>query len=82
MQDILVLYCQRRNIAYSAVLSRLLSPLLAVPDRASRTLASSCFYTVASTFAPLINLNVSGIFMSHFGFCSQCKAAQFATSYG
>jgi hypothetical protein len=59
MQDILVLYCQRRNIAYSAVLCRLLSPLLAVPDRASRTLASSCFYTVASTFAPLINLNVS-----------------------
>jgi hypothetical protein len=59
MQDILALYCQRRNVQYSPVLCRLLSPLLAVPERASRTLASSCFYTVASTFVPLLNLPVS-----------------------
>ena len=30
MQDILVLYCQRRNFAYKSVLCRLLSPLLVV----------------------------------------------------
>lgn len=59
MHDILALYCQRRSIAYSTILCRLLSPLLVVPERASRTMSSSCFYTLASDFIPLINLNVS-----------------------
>lgn len=69
MHDILSLYCQRRQIAYSSVLCRLLSPLLAVPQRASRAQASSCFYTLASEFAPLVNLNVS---MCTLCFCGLC----------
>jgi len=59
MHDILSLYCARRQVAYNSVYCRLLAPLLVVPEPASRAAASSCFYSLASEFAPLINLNVS-----------------------
>jgi len=57
MQDILVLYCQRRSIPYNPILCRLLCPLIVTQNRVSRTLASSCFYSLVSMFIPLINLN-------------------------
>ena len=59
MHDILVLYCQRRNIPYKSMLCRLLSPLLVVPKRSSRVQVSSSFYALATDFVPLINLPVS-----------------------
>ena len=69
LQDLLVLYCQRRNVPYRAVLCRLLSPLLVVPEPASRTQASSAFYTLASSFTPLINLNVRPSSQSPLSIC-------------
>jgi hypothetical protein len=59
MQDLLSLYCLRRNLAYSSVLGQLMSPLLLTTHTPSRTMASSCFYSLVSSFAPLVNLNVS-----------------------
>ena len=73
MHDILSLYCQRRQIAYNSVLCRLLSPLLAVPQRASRAQASSCFYNLSSEFAPLINLNVSRSSQYYYSFAPKLR---------
>jgi hypothetical protein len=59
MQDLLTLYCLRRNLAYSSVLGQLLAPLLLTAHTPSRPMVSSCFYSLVSSFAPLVNLNVS-----------------------
>lgn len=60
MQDILLLYCQRRKVDYKSVLCRILSTLLVTGNanhRFSRAVASSCFYSIASEFLPLLNLS-------------------------
>ena len=57
MQDILILYCSRREKEYSTVLCHLLSPLLLGSNSFSKEMASFCFYTLASVFAPLLSLD-------------------------
>lgn len=56
MQSVLMLYCQRRQLDYRGQLCRVLSCLLAVPDRPSVGLSSSCFYSIASEFLPFVSL--------------------------
>ena len=56
MQSVLMLYCQRRQLEYRGQLCRVLSCLLAVPERPSVGLSSSCFYSIASDFLPFGSL--------------------------
>jgi len=58
LKDLLVLYCVRRGTAYHPFLCHLLAPLVVQPFPLSRSLASSCFYSLGSGFIPLINLQV------------------------
>ena len=59
VHDILVLYCVRRQAVYQPVYCSLLAPMIAVSQGAmSRSLASSCFYSLATEFVPIINLKV------------------------
>jgi hypothetical protein len=60
LHDILVLYCVRRQVEYSPLYCSLLAPLV-VTTRGSmpRSLASSCFYSLATEFIPIMNLKVS-----------------------
>jgi hypothetical protein len=54
--DIISLYCKRRQLGYSSVLSVMLAPILAC--NMTKAQASSSFYSLASSFLPLINLQV------------------------
>jgi hypothetical protein len=56
MQSVLMLYCKRRQLDYRGQLCRVLSCLLAVPERPSVGLSSSCFYSIASEFLPFGSL--------------------------
>ena len=59
LKDLLALYCVRRGTNYHPFLCHLLAPLVVQPMPISRSLASSCFYSLGSGFIPLINLQVS-----------------------
>jgi hypothetical protein len=61
LQDILILYCTRREREYSSVLCSLLTPLLSAPNPFSKEMASSCFYSLASEFAPLLSLDYASM---------------------
>jgi hypothetical protein len=61
LQDILILYCTRREREYSSVLCNLLTPLLSAPNPFSKEMASSCFYSLASEFAPLLSLDYASM---------------------
>jgi hypothetical protein len=56
LQDILTLYCTRKDIEYSSVLCKILTPLLLEPNPLSQEMASSCFSSIASDFIPLLSL--------------------------
>ena len=55
--DILTLYCIRKERNYSSVLCSVLAPLLLPPNNLPKGLASSCFYSLASEFLPLLSLS-------------------------
>ena len=61
LQDIITLYCIRKEREYSSVLCSLLAPLLLAPNSFSKELSSSCFYCLVSDFVPLLSLQSSGI---------------------
>lgn len=54
--DILVLYCVRRTIPYKSLYCDLLAPMIVTSKPLSRTVASSCFYSLCSEFIPVVNL--------------------------
>jgi hypothetical protein len=55
---ILELYYSRRQVEYDHYYSILLSPILLSTEPMKLSLASSCFYNLASEFIPLISLKV------------------------
>lgn len=61
--DILVLYCVRRTIPYKPLYCDLLAPMVVGTKPLSRTVASSCFYSLCSEFIPIINLPVNLTFL-------------------
>ena len=59
MVDIIVLYCVRRSVPYKPMFSDIASLLVCNSNSfASKTLSSSCFYSICSSFLPVINLPV------------------------
>lgn len=61
LQDILTLYCIRKERKYSSLLCSVLAPLLLAPNSLSKEQSSSCFYSLVSDFFPLLNLQPPGI---------------------
>lgn len=61
MKDLLVLYCVRRGTKYHSSLGYLLLPLVLAPTPVPRSLASSCFYSLCSTFLPLLDPKPPGL---------------------
>ena len=59
MEDIIILYCQRRSIEYKNLFSRILLSIYASDVNTPKSIASSCFYALASNFLPLAGLQVS-----------------------
>ena len=59
LQDILILYCTRREREYNSVMCQMLLPLMLVPSSFTKESASSCFYSFSSEFTPLLSLDNS-----------------------
>ena len=57
LKDILILYCTRREREYNSVMCQMLLPLMLLPSSFSKEAASSCFYSFASEFTPLLSLD-------------------------
>jgi hypothetical protein len=64
ISDVVYLYCQRRSVEYKNVYSRIMLSILGDLQNSenmknlSKPLLSSCFYSIASSFLPLIGLQV------------------------
>jgi hypothetical protein len=66
MVDIIVLYCVRRNVVYKSMFSEIVAFLVCNSNCiASKTLSSSCFYSICSSFLPVINLPVTSYCFSN-----------------
>jgi hypothetical protein len=61
MYDIIVLYCVRKEVGYNNLYCTLLAPLLLTSTPSSRALSSSCFYSIASQFVPMVNLQPAAL---------------------
>jgi hypothetical protein len=84
ISDVVYLYCQRRSVEYKNVYSRIMLSILGDLQSSenmknvSKPLLSSCFYSVASSFLPLIGLQVFLFFLTFFSlslnffFCFVC----------
>ena len=59
LQDILILYCTRREREYNSVMCQMLLPLMLIPSSFTKESASSCFYSFSSEFTPLLSLDNS-----------------------
>lgn len=63
MKDVIILFCQRRNLEYRNDYSRILLAIIGGAKlRVKKGLASSLFYSLATSFMPLLGLQVSFVF--------------------
>ncbi len=58
MKDIIILYCQRRSADYRNVFSRIMLSVFGNRAAVSKSIVSSCFYALSSSFLPMIGLQV------------------------
>jgi len=58
LQNILVLYCTRKQVPYSSYLLLLLAPLLTAYEPIPMSIASSCFYNLVTDFIPFTDTQV------------------------
>ena len=58
LQNILVLYCTRKQVPYSSYLLLLLTPLLTAYEPVPLSIASSCFYNLVTDFIPFTDTQV------------------------
>lgn len=59
MKDIIILYCQRRNLEYKNDFARILFSVIGTKHAVPKAVSSGLFYSLASSFMPLIGLQVS-----------------------
>jgi hypothetical protein len=59
ISDVVYLYCQRRSLDYKNVYSRIMLSILGTNEDISKSVLSSCFYSLSSNFLPLVGLQVS-----------------------
>ena len=65
--DLVSLFCIRRNVKYHSILTSIVLLLLAPPMKLTRSVASTCFYSLCTNFFPipqLIPMNQSALFLS------------------
>jgi hypothetical protein len=58
ISDVVYLYCQRRSLDYKNVYSRIMLSILGTNEDISKSVLSSCFYSLSSNFLPLVGLQV------------------------
>eukprot|EP01039_Chlorochromonas_danica_P005573 gene5572-6136_t len=62
MKDIIILFCQRRNLEYRNDYSRILLAIIGgAKFRVKKGLASSLFYSLATSFMPLLGLQYTAL---------------------
>lgn len=73
LQNILVLYCTRKQVPYQSNLLSLLTPLLTSNEPIPVSIASSCFYNLVTDFVPFTDTQVC-IYMYYvsISICEEC----------
>ena len=64
LQEILTLYCRRKEIDYNPVYCNILSPLLRSHKSFTKELASTCLHALASEFSPLLGMKAPAFEMA------------------
>jgi hypothetical protein len=64
LEDILTLYCRRKDIDYNSVYCNILSPLICSYNSFTKELASTCFDALASEFCPLLSMKAPAFEMA------------------